>query len=142
MTAVEATIEITANPIKADAVLQTVISPLAGASVLFVGTTRQLTAGRETVELEYECYAEMAIKKLQQLSSRAIENWNLYGCSIVHRIGVVPVGQASLAIAVSSAHRRAALEAIEWIVERLKIDVPIWKRECYADGETEWIHPS
>lgn len=142
MTKLEPLIEITHGWINTDRVLNAVSSPLAGAAVLFVGTTRQLTAGRETVELEYECYPEMAIKKLKQLADQAIENWDLQGCAIVHRIGLVPVGQASLAIAVSSAHRQAALDAIESVVERLKKEVPIWKRECYSDGQTEWIHPT
>ena len=98
-------IEITSQPLDTDRILQSVHSPRSGASVLFVGTTRQFTEGRETVELDYECYHEMAIKKLSQLRYRAFEKWPIEHCTIVHRIGSVPVGQASVAIAVSSPHR-------------------------------------
>ena len=134
-------IEITSQPLDTDRILQSVQSDRAGASVLFVGTTRQFTHGRETIELDYECYHEMAIKKMSQLRYRAFEKWPLEHCTIVHRIGSVPVGQASVAIAVSTPHRSSSFEAAEWLIDTLKKEVPIWKRECFADGTLEWIHP-
>jgi len=134
-------IEIVSTIIDSQAVLNSVGSPLAGAAVLFVGSTRQLTKGRETIELEYECYEIMARNKMYQLAETAMKNWGLVGCSVVHRIGCVPVGESSVVIATSSAHRRGAFAAAEWIIERLKEEVPIWKRELYADGTTEWVHP-
>jgi molybdopterin synthase catalytic subunit len=134
-------IEIVNGQIESSQILEQVTSALGGAVVLFLGTTRQFTADRETARLEYECYHELAIKQLQRLRNQAIADWNLKGCAIVHRIGLVPIGEASVAIAVSSAHRRAAFEAAEWLIDRMKQEVPIWKQECFADGTTEWIHP-
>jgi len=135
-------IEIVDKPIDASAVLERASSALSGAVVLFLGTTRKLTGLRETTELEYECYHEMAINQMAQLRDQAIASWALNGCAIVHRIGMVPIGEASVAIAVSSPHRQAAFEAAEWLIDRLKLEVPVWKKECYADGTTEWIHPA
>ncbi len=134
-------IEIVEQPIEIHTIVQSAASDHSGATVLFLGTTRQFTAGKETARLEYECYREMAIRKMTELRDGAISTWRLNECSVVHRVGVVPVGEASVAIAVSSAHRKAAFEAAEWLIDQLKTEVPIWKQECYADGTTEWVHP-
>ncbi len=134
-------IEIVNQPIDTNQVLQSVQSDRAGSALLFVGTTRQFTDGRETSSLDYECYHEMAIKKMSQLRYRAYEKWPLEHCTIVHRIGAVPVGESSVAIAVSTAHRVDSFEAGQWLIDTLKKEVPIWKRECYADGQQEWVHP-
>ena len=134
-------IEITEQPIDTNQVFASVQSNKAGAAVLFLGTTRQFTAGRETTELEYECYHEMAIKKMENLRQRAEEKWTIEKCVIVHRIGSVPVGQTSVAIAFSTPHRADSFAAAEWLIDTLKREVPIWKKECYADGEQEWVHP-
>lgn len=134
-------IEIVEQPIESSQILDRVQSTLSGAVVLFLGTTRHLTGQRETARLEYECYYELAIKQMHRLRSQAMADWPLNGCSIVHRIGQVPVGEASVAIAVSSAHRKAAFAAAEWLIDRLKVEVPIWKKEFFADGTSEWIHP-
>jgi molybdopterin synthase catalytic subunit len=97
--------------------------------------------GKETLRLEYDCYKPMATSKLEALKLEAMEKWPLLKCAIVHRIGVVANGKASVAVAVSSPHRAAAFEASQWIMDRLKRVVPIWKKEHWADGSTEWIHP-
>ena len=83
----------------------------------------------------------MALSELGKLRQAAIDRWPLTGCGIVHRIGVVAIGQASVALAVSSPHRAAAYEASRWIMDQLKQKVPIWKKEHWTDGETEWVHP-
>ena len=83
----------------------------------------------------------MAIAKLTELHDQACEKWSLTRCSIMHRIGHVPLGEASVAIAVSSPHRKAAFEAGQWIIDTLKEVVPIWKKENWADGTSEWVHP-
>jgi molybdopterin synthase catalytic subunit len=137
----EVMIEITAQPIDIPAVLASVTSAQCGAVVLFLGTTREFTEGRQTLSLDYECYGEMAEKKLFQLQSQARERWALSGCSIVHRIGHVPLAEASVAIAVSSPHRQAAFAAGQWLIDTLKQVVPIWKREHWADGSSQWVHP-
>ncbi|HEV7281892.1 MAG TPA: molybdenum cofactor biosynthesis protein MoaE [Pirellulaceae bacterium] len=134
-------IELTHDPIDPAAVLAAVSSPRAGAVVLFLGTTRAWTDGRETTTLDYECYPEMAGRALSDLQGQARERWPLEGLSIVHRLGRVDPGEASVAIAVSSAHRDAAFEAGKWLIDTLKESVPIWKKENWADGAVEWVHP-
>lgn len=134
-------IELTHDPIDATAVLSAVGSERAGAVVLFLGTTRAWTDGRETVTLDYECYPEMAGRALSELESQARERWPLEGLSIVHRLGRVDPGEASVAIAVSSPHREDAFQAGKWLIDTLKESVPIWKKENWADGTTEWVHP-
>jgi len=100
-----------------------------------------MTAGRETVRLEYDCYEPMAISELEKLKDEALERWQLTGCAVVHRTGVVAIGEASVAVAVSSPHRATAYEASQWLMDTLKKKVPIWKKELWTDGETDWIHP-
>ncbi len=113
----------------------------AGAVVLFLGTTRRMTDGKETLSLEYDCYEPMAKAELESLRENALSRWPLKFCGIVHRVGVVGNGQASVAIAVSSPHRAESFEACQWIMDTLKKSVPIWKKERWADGSTDWVHP-
>ncbi|MEX0978083.1 MAG: molybdenum cofactor biosynthesis protein MoaE [Pirellulales bacterium] len=134
-------IELITTPIDTDAVLRRVASPEAGAVVLFLGTTRQFTAGRETASLDYECFAEMARAKLGELEAEARRRWPVVGCAIVHRLGHLEIGEASVAVAVSSPHRHAAFEAGQWLIDTLKQVVPIWKKENWSDGESQWVHP-
>jgi len=132
---------LTSQPIDTTAVLAAVSTPAAGAVVLFLGTTREFTNGRQTVFLEYDCYPQMAEKKLAELATEAKSRWPLTGVAIVHRLGHVPLGEASVAIAVSSPHRKAAFAAGEWLIDTLKEIVPIWKKENWADGTCDWVHP-
>jgi molybdopterin synthase catalytic subunit len=134
-------IQLTHQPIDTASLLASVSSPAAGAIVLFVGTVRELTAGRRTSSLDYECYPQMAEKKLTELEAEARGRWPLVECSIVHRIGHLDVLEASVAIAVSSAHRRDAFEAGQWLIDTIKQSVPIWKKENWADGGSDWVHP-
>ncbi len=134
-------IEITEQKIDTNVVLKSVQSDLAGASVLFVGTTRQYTGDKETLKLEYECYEAMAVKKMKGLRDRAIEKWPIEKCSVVHRVGEVGLGEASIVVAVSTPHRMASFESASWLVDLLKKEVPIWKREFWGDGSKEWVHP-
>ena len=132
---------LTDQPIDTAAVLEQVSTPQAGATVLFLGTTREFTAGRQTVTLHYEAYREMAEQELARLEQQASERWPLVASAIVHRLGEVGLGEASVAIAVSTAHRRDAFEAGSWLIDTLKETVPIWKQEHWADGSNEWVHP-
>jgi molybdopterin synthase catalytic subunit len=136
-----AMIQLTNAPIDPDTVLSSVASRDAGAVVLFLGTTREFTRGRRTLSLDYECYPEMAEKMLAELEAQARERWPLTGCSIVHRLGHLELGEASIAIAVSSPHRAVAFEAGQWLIDTIKQVVPIWKQENWADGTSEWVHP-
>lgn len=134
-------VELTQSPIDTAALLARVSSTAAGAVVLFVGTTREFTADRRTASLDYECLPEMARQKLGELEAEARERWPLVECAIVHRLGHVELGEASVAIAVSSPHRDAAFAAGKWLIDTLKVVVPIWKKENWADGTSEWVHP-
>ncbi len=134
-------IKIVEHEIDTNQLLNSVSNPDAGANLLFVGTTRRFTGESETTQLNYDCYRAMAEKKLQELTSEAETRWQLTGCNIVHRIGNVSVGEASLAVAISSTHRDEAFEAGRWIIEKLKQVVPIWKQEVFNDGRTTWVHP-
>lgn len=134
-------IQLTHEPIDTEAVLREAASLRAGAVILFLGVTRQFTGERETASLEYECYAEMAERKLAELEQTARDRWPLTGCVIVHRLGRLQLGEASVAIAVSSPHRKTAFEAGQWLIDTLKEDVPIWKQENWADGSSDWVHP-
>ena len=134
-------IKITRDPIDIPAVLDGVNSPRAGASVLFLGTTREFTGDRQTESLDYECYDDMAASKMAELEADARSRWSLIGCVIVHRVGRVDIGQASVAIAVSSPHRQQAFEAGKWLIDTLKETVPVWKKENWTDGTSQWVHP-
>jgi molybdopterin synthase catalytic subunit len=132
---------LTHEPIEPQELLRRVGSSQAGAVLLFLGTTREVTGGRRTQWLDYECYAEMAHRQLQRLADEARRRWPLVDLAIVHRLGRVDLGQASLAVAVSTPHREAAFAAGQWLIDRLKEEVPIWKQEHWSDGTSEWIHP-
>jgi molybdopterin synthase catalytic subunit len=134
-------IKLTHDAIDVDAVLKSVSSPAAGAVVLFLGTTRRETEGRETASLDYECYPKMAEKELSDLETEARKRWSLVECNVVHRLGHLEIGEVSVAVAVSSPHRQAAFDAAEWLIDRIKQVVPIWKRENWADGTSQWVHP-
>ena len=134
-------IRLTTERIDTDAVLRSVLDNAAGAAVLFVGTTREFTEGRQTSSLEYECYPEMAEKKLAELLDNASQRWPLIQATIVHRLGHLELGESSVAVAVSTAHRREAFEAAQWIMDQLKEIVPIWKKENWSDGSSQWVHP-
>jgi molybdopterin synthase catalytic subunit len=134
-------IELVGKRIDTEHLLTQVTSPETGAVVLFLGTTRQYTLGRETASLDYECYHDMAVAKLAELEAEARSRWPIRHCAIVHRTGHVPIGEASVAVAVSTAHRAAAFEAGQWLIDTLKQVVPIWKKENWADGTSQWVHP-
>jgi molybdopterin synthase catalytic subunit len=134
-------ISLTRDPIDYAAVTEQVRSAAAGAVVLFLGTAREMTAGRRTASLEYEAYAEMAQHKLEELEREARRQWPLVEAAVVHRLGHLELGEISVAVAVSSPHRAASFEAARWIMDRIKEVVPIWKKENWADGTSEWVHP-
>jgi molybdopterin synthase catalytic subunit len=118
-------IQLTTEPINTDIILQRAGHPAAGAVVLFLGTTRELTDQRQTVALDYEAYVEMAQLQLAELESQARRRWPVIECIVVHRLGRVPIGEASVAIAVSTPHRADAFAAGQWLIDSLKRDVPI-----------------
>ena len=129
------------EPIDTARLLAAVADAAAGANVLFLGTTRGVTEGVVTRSLDYEAHEPMALEQLARLRDEAVARHGLSACAIVHRLGSVPVGEASVAIAASAPHRRAAFAAAEWLMEEIKRDVPIWKREEADDGAKTWVHP-
>lgn len=128
---------ITEEPISAEEVSRKVITPAHGASLAFIGTTREWTEGRRTVLLEYEAYVPMALAKLRQIGAELGEKWPGTRCAISHRIGRVGLAEISVVIAVSAPHRESCYEASRYAIERLKQIVPIWKKEIWEDG-SEW----
>ncbi|MFM8378911.1 MAG: molybdenum cofactor biosynthesis protein MoaE [Planctomycetia bacterium] len=129
------------EPIDTAALLDRVGHAAAGANVLFVGTTRAITGDVVTRSLDYEAHEPLAEAHLRDLADEAVRSFALTACAVVHRLGVVPVGEASVAVATSAPHRREAFAAAEWLMERIKQGVPIWKRDEAADGSRTWIHP-
>jgi molybdopterin converting factor subunit 1 len=110
----------------------------AGAIVTFVGTVRDHGRGRTVTHLEYEAYAPAAERMMEQIGREIAERWGLDQVAMTHRVGSLPVGEASVVISVASAHRDAAFDACRYAIERIKEIVPIWKKEHYADGAS-WI---
>lgn len=109
-----------------------------GATSVFVGTTRDNFDGKSVVSLEYEAYVPMAEKELKKICNKIREKWPVRHICIYHRLGVVPLCEASVIIAVSSVHRRESLEAVQFFIDSLKASVPIWKKEMYAEGDVTW----
>lgn len=129
------------EPIDCDSIRNAVQNEECGAVVLFLGTTRRYTDSRETIKLEYDCYEPMALAELEKLRSQSMVKWPISKCVIVHRLGVVENGEASIVVALSSPHRREAFDAAQWIMDEVKRTIPIWKKEHWTNGSTEWVHP-
>ena len=125
------------DAIAAAAVVAQVADPSRGAVVLFLGTVRNRQGGREVVSIDYAAYRPLAERVLARIASD-LEVEHLGAVAIVHRVGEVAAGQASVAIAVAAPHRAAAYAASRQALERLKREAPIWKREHYAGGESAW----
>lgn len=128
---------LTAEPLNTERVLAHAIVPEHGATLVFVGTTREWTNGKRTVKLEYEAYPPMAVKTMKQIGEELDAKWPGTRCAIAHRIGTVDIAEASVVIAVSAPHRDVCYEASRYAIERLKQIVPIWKKEIWEDG-SEW----
>ena len=129
---------VTDKPINLQELVDVVTDPQAGAIATFIGTTRNNNEGREVIALDYEAYPEMAEKELACIGAEAAKRWDICKMAIVHRIGPVQITQASVMIAVSSAHREAAFAASRFAIEEIKRIVPIWKKEVFEGGEV-WI---
>jgi molybdopterin synthase catalytic subunit len=135
-------IALTKDTIDYRALTEQVRRPDCGAVVTFLGTVRDLTDGKVTVALDYEAYPAMAEKKMAEIEAATRERWPVGEMALVHRLGHLKVGEVSVAVAVSCPHRGQAFEACRYAIDRLKELVPIWKKENWADGTTEWVHPT
>jgi molybdopterin synthase catalytic subunit len=133
--------EITPLPIAIESLRACIADADVGAHAWFEGVTRRTTNGRETIELSYEAFEPMASAEMRKLGLAIAKEFGLTALVIVHRLGIVPVGEASLIVGCSSAHRLAVFESLRKVVDQLKHQVPIWKKEHFADGSSEWVHP-
>lgn len=113
-------------------------SPADGALALFLGVVRNENGGRAVLYLEYEAYDEMALSMMEDIAAQARERWPVSEVRLVHRLGRLEIGAASVAVAVASPHRAEAFAACRWVIDTLKATVPIWKKEFYADGAV-WL---
>ncbi|WP_026905893.1 molybdenum cofactor biosynthesis protein MoaE [Paucisalibacillus globulus] len=130
--------DIVDEPIQVGELIEKVTRREAGAITTFLGTVREWTKGRRTLYLEYQAYKPMAVKMLEQIGKEIKEKWENTEVAITHRVGRLDLSEVAVAIVVSSPHRKAAYEANEYAIERIKQIVPIWKKEHWEDGET-WI---
>ena len=131
-------IEITNEPLDPEAITARVRRDSNGAVVTFLGTTRDETHGRSVLRLDYEAYRPMADNKLAEIAQEIRELWSIEDVAIAHRIGRLEVGETSLVVAVASPHRREAFAACQHAVDRIKLTVPIWKKEYFEGGEV-WV---
>lgn len=109
-----------------------------GAVALFLGTVRNVSAGKGVLFLEYEAYPGMAEREMERIAAEATETFGIHRVAIAHRVGRVEIGEPSVVIAVSAPHRAAAMDACRFVIDRLKTSVPIWKREHFDDGAV-WV---
>ena len=140
-TEVKVIAKLTKEAVELEPLFAFVSSPEAGAIVTFVGTVREFSHGRKVTALTYEAYEPMAERELQRIADEMMERWQLCKVAIVHRIGELKIGEISVAIFVSAPHRAEAFAAAKHAIERIKEIVPIWKREQFADGTSQWIEP-
>jgi molybdopterin synthase catalytic subunit len=135
-------IAITETPIDTLEVIAAVQAEGAGAINVFIGTVRNQTQAKPVVQLDFEAFDSMAVKKMQEIANQAAARWPIQKVAIVHRKGSLQIGDAAVVIAVSTPHRKASFEACEFIIDTLKEVVPIWKKEIFEDGAV-WVaaHP-
>jgi molybdopterin synthase catalytic subunit len=130
---------VVAEPLDAARILADSLSPEDGAALLFWGVVRNENDGRAVTQLEYHAYEAMAERELLRIADEARERWSTGDIRVVHRVGLLQVGEASIAIAVAAPHRGEAYEASRYVIEQVKQRVPIWKREGYVEGAVEWV---
>ena len=126
--------------IDVDALLAEVGDTANGAIVLFLGRVRETNDGRAVTGIEYSAYGEMAERELAAIANECASAFGIAHLAIEHRLGALALGDASIAIAVAHPHRAAAYEASRFVIEEVKRRVPIWKREGYEDGSSEWVN--
>ncbi len=126
------------TPIQVEKYIALVESPKAGAITTFLGVTRDNFEDKEVVELSYECYNDMALSEMKKICEQALTQKGILKVVLVHRLGVVPVKEASVVCIVSSEHRKEGYQVNEQMMYDLKKNVPIWKKEIYHNGNSQW----
>ncbi len=122
------------EPVETGAISDAIKSPEDGALAIFDGIVRDNSRGRRTLYLDYSAYETMALRQMEQLAQQALKRFAVRDVRIVHRLGVLQIGETSVYIAVAAAHRAAAFDACRWLIDTLKQTVPIWKKEYFQDG--------
>ena len=130
------------SPIDVGALIASVADAAAGATTLFLGTVRDVNDGRAVLGIEYSAYEPMAEREMHAIAAEAAEQFPSARVAVVHRLGTLAIGEASVAIAIAHARRAPAMDAQRYVIEELKRRVPIWKLEHYADGTREWVDPT
>lgn len=131
--------DITHDPLDLPGLLRTVAGPANGAVLLFLGVVREQADGRPVSGMRYEAYEPMARSELARIVEQAEARFEVSAVTTVHRLGDLGLEEASLAIAVASPHRPAAYEASRWVLEEIKLRLPVWKHEHYTDGNSAWV---
>lgn len=131
-------VDITEDRLDLEKLTNFVTSPSCGAVSVFIGTTRNNFDGKKVLQLEYEAYIPMAKKKMLEICQQIGNSWSIEKIAMEHRLGVVPVAEASIIIAISSPHRKESLEAVQYAIDMVKAVVPVWKKEIYEDDTSEW----
>ena len=132
-------IRVAADPIDIAEALAFVSDPAAGGTCVFLGTVRDHSSAGTVTGLTYEAWQELAVRRLGEIADELFAKWPLRRVAIVHRTGDLGIGEASVVVACSAAHRAEAFDACRHGIERLKEDVPIWKKEHLAAGESRWV---
>jgi molybdopterin synthase catalytic subunit len=137
-------LDLLSTPLNVAQAIEFITTPAAGGMNIFLGTTRAETNpdGRQLLALDYQAYESMAHRQLVNLAQKSRQQWPIIKLAILHRIGQVPLAKPSVVIAVSTPHRAQSFEACRWLIDELKKEVTIWKREVWADGSTSWVTPS
>lgn len=133
---------LTTEPIDVDALAREVSADDCGAVITFVGTVRAEGGDDPLVALEYEAYDAMAAAKMSEVCDTAMARFAVREALCVHRVGRLAIGEASIAIAVSAGHRADAFAAARYVIEEVKREVPIWKKDIYRSGRTHWVDPT
>jgi molybdopterin synthase catalytic subunit len=128
------------RPIDSAALLAEVADNRHGATVLFIGTVRDVNDGEAVTGLDYTAYGAMADRELRSIVEEAMDRWSESDIVVEHRIGTLELGDVSVAIAAAHPHRGQAFEAARYVIEELKKRAPIWKREHYVTGRSEWVN--
>lgn len=129
---------LTSDPIDVAAMLQSVAGPRCGGTAIFIGTVRDGPDDGPVSEIEYSAYEAMADAELERIVAEARTSWPEGRPAVRHRLGSIPLGEASIAVVVSAPHRAQAFDACRYIIEQVKVRVPIWKKEIFADGTMRW----